>query len=56
MRQWDEMVLEDDLRKVRSCKECGEDIEYFDGKAVCACKGKGSPDEKTRRKSSEETD
>lgn len=44
MRQLDELVLGDDIRKVKTCKECGEDIEYKEGKATCSCKEGGKED------------
>lgn len=50
----DEMVMGDDLRKVRTCKECGDEIEHQEGRAVCGCKR--SKDEEDRRKDSEEAD
>lgn len=38
MRYSDEIVMGDDLRKVKTCKECGEEIEHQQGRAACGCK------------------
>lgn len=54
MRYLDELVMGDDLRKVKTCKECNEEIEHQEGRATCGCKR--SKNEEAGRKDSEEAD